>query len=92
MEIEYANCRSRVNLTLEEVRAKVRESQEFWSSPAGQAEQRRLDERNAKREYRGIKFPHLAGTAPALVTRSAPATAAPAPRVAGWKRLFEIIS
>ena len=54
--------------TATELRAKVRESREFWASPAGKAEQRRLDAAREKRG-RGVKFPELAqraGTRPAI--------------------------
>lgn len=53
--------------TATELRAKVRESREFWASPAGKAEQRRLDAAKEKRS-RGVKFPDLAsrGTRPAM--------------------------
>jgi hypothetical protein len=92
MEIEYANARRK--FTEDQIRSMMAESKAYWSSPEGIAEKRRQDERNAAREYRGIKFPELAarGTAPSITTRSTPAPSAPAPRVAGWKKLFEIIS
>ncbi len=60
-----------------ELRAKVAESKKFWSSPAGQAEQRRLDAQDRKRKPVAIKFPELLnrGTSPTLVQASNPLVA-----------------
>ena len=65
MEIERSTDSGK--LTTTDIRAKVRESRAFWDSPAGKAEQRRLDAAREKRN-RGVKFPELAraGTRPAI--------------------------
>ncbi|RYD17968.1 MAG: hypothetical protein EOP88_24240 [Verrucomicrobiaceae bacterium] len=61
--IEYSTQQNK--LTLDELRAEVRSSKAYWSSPAGRAvEQRRAAA--PKRETRGIRFPGLAGTKPAV--------------------------
>jgi hypothetical protein len=56
--------------TLAECRAKVKESQAYWSSPAGQAERRKLDARQRECRGKGTRFPELAkrGTKPAVVS------------------------
>ena len=73
-KIEQSNTRGR--FTPAEAREMVKESKKFWASPAGQAEKRRLDERQRRAKGRGTKFPELAkrtGTRPAAVTGTRPA-------------------
>jgi hypothetical protein len=46
-KIERSNQRGK--FSDEEIKSMIRESRAFWSSPAGQAEQKRLDQRRAAR-------------------------------------------
>lgn len=63
--IERSNERGK--FTDAEIRQHLAESKKFWNSPAGQAEQRRIDQR--KNALPKTKFPSLAarGTKPVAV-------------------------
>jgi len=57
-KIEFSNQRGK--FTDAEVRQQIAESKAFWSSPAGVAENRRLEALRKSGSKRGVKFPALA--------------------------------
>lgn len=80
-KIEIATSKERFSES--EVRALVRESKAFWSSPAGKRRKAQLDRESRSRKPAPTKFPELAkrtGTRPAL----SPAQA----EVQNWKARF----
>ena len=58
MKKEIASSQGR--FTPAELRANVRESKAYWSSPEGQAEKRRQDEKQRNRRNAPPRFPELA--------------------------------
>ena len=66
-QIERSNQQGKFSLA--EIRAKVAASKKYWSSPAGMAEQRRLDLQSKNRKPAPPRFPAIAnraGTRPEL--------------------------
>ena len=65
-KIEQAAQRGR--FTVSEMRAMVRESRAFWSSPEGRARQAQLDREKRNRKVMPPRYPSLAhhGTKPAV--------------------------
>jgi hypothetical protein len=66
--IERSNERGK--FTESELRAKVKESKEFWASPAGRKAAAEHERRAKASKPMGVRFPDIASTKPTIATRS----------------------